>query len=261
MLQSGNIISGESFPLTPLKWLLEAAMKKALLLTALLLVVALPAFASGVNMAWGTDCYTTNPTTNASYVCNKNTGSNQMIISFAPSVTQPQFVGIEVYMEGLAQAVAVPDWWKMGSGECRPTAISADANFLTAPMVDCVDPWGNLQGGGLAAYTDGGNQMHIIIGYAIAEPVQLDANVEYYGCKVIITNAKTVGTGLCAGCTTPVIWGMHHLKSAELGPFEWLTEAIPGGNQCLTWQGSTLPCATPVPVKNSTWGQVKSLYR
>ena len=33
------------------------------------------------------------------------------------------------------------------------------------------------------------------------------------------------------------------------------------GNQILMWQHSTLICEAPLPARNSTWGQVKSLYR
>jgi hypothetical protein len=79
----------------------------------------------------------------------------------------------------------------------------------------------------------------------------------------MITNAKTVGSPSCAGCTTPmhrVHLSQHHHLGQPTGIK--LTEPATPGSNYITWQGgggNFCPAATPT--RNSTWGAVKSLYR
>jgi hypothetical protein len=58
-----------------------------------------------------------------------------------------------------------------------------------------------------------------------------------------------------------MIWCFYGMKAAELTQYEMLQEPLTDGNQILKWQHSTLICEAPLPARNSTWGQVKSLYR
>jgi hypothetical protein len=41
---------------------------------------------------------------------------------------------------------------------------------------------------------------------------QLSAGMEYYGFKLILSSVKTVGTGACTGCSTPVCITLSQLK-------------------------------------------------
>jgi len=245
-------------------------MKKTLILTGILLALWVPmALAGGICINWGTGCWLDGtPLNDLAWICNRNSGSMTMTCSFAVSQFQPEFVGIELQLEGLTESAVVPAWWQMGAGQCRPTAISTSANFLSAPQIGCVDMWQNQAAGGLAIYDwgplwGGNNRAHILVVYAVPAdtPIPLDPGVEYYAAQVLISYAKTVGTGSCAGCLTPMIWGFYSMKAAELTQYEMLYEVLPGGNQCLRWQHSVLACDRPVPARNSTWGQVKSLYR
>ena len=83
-------------------------------------------------------------------------------------------------------------------------------------------------------------------------------------------NAKTVGLGSCAGCLTPVCIVLNSVNvvagtSANIklsGPTNGIDSNV------ATWQGgagvSTLlgqGCPAATPNRNTTWGQVKSLYR
>lgn len=237
-------------------------MKKVFVLTALLLVVAIPALASGVSVAW-TNCYGGGGASDMVFACNKNTASEIMHVSFATAADQPGFLGVEVYMRGMVEATVVPDWWKLGlsgSGDCRQGLLSGSCDYTAGPY-DCYDPWLGNGAGGVANYSWFDDQMRLILAFALASESPLVAEVENYACKVTILNTKTVGTGACVGCTTPAIWAINELKSAQALSFEMLTTPISEGSQCCTWRSSTLPCGPPVPVRNSTWGQVKSLYR
>jgi hypothetical protein len=66
--------------------------------------------------------------------------------------------------------------------------------------------------------------------------------------------------GTCDGCLLPAIWGLKKIDWTTPTTVNTLDLPYDGGNQCLTWQGSTLACGL-VPTRNTTWGQVKSLYR
>jgi hypothetical protein len=246
-------------------------MKKTLLLTGILLALMAPmALAGGVNINWGSGCWSDGtPLNDLAWNCNRNTGSMTMTCSFAVSYAMPEFVGIEVQLEGLTEDAVVPAWWQLGAGQCRPSPVlTTSANFLSAPQIGCVDMWQNAASGGLAIYDwgplwGGNNRAHMLVVYAVAAetPIPLTAGVEYYAAQVLITNAKTVGTPNCEGCEVPMLWGFYSMKSAELTSYEMLTEVLPNGNQCLSWQHTTIPCNRPTPARNTTWGQVKSLYR
>ena len=43
-----------------------------------------------------------------------------MTTSFKPAETKTTFVATDLYMEGMTEAAAVPDWWKLGApASCR----------------------------------------------------------------------------------------------------------------------------------------------
>jgi hypothetical protein len=245
-------------------------MKKTLLLTGILLALLAPTAlaAGGVNINWGTGCWSDGtPLNDLAFACNTNTGTARMTCSFAVSADQPNFVGIELDLEGATEPATVPAWWQLGADQCRPTAISTTADFTGGPGPTCIDPWAGQASGGLAIYDwgplwGGNNRAHILVVYAVPadSPIPLTAGVEYYAAQVRISYLKTVGSGACDGCASPMIWGFYNMKSAELLQYEMLWEPLSGGNQCLTWQSSVLLCGI-VPTRNTTWGQVKSLYR
>jgi hypothetical protein len=224
------------------------------------------ALAGGFSINWGAGCWSdVAPLNLLTSACDANTGFATMTCSFAISQDQPQFVGIELDLEGVTEATVVPAWWQMGQGDCRAGAISTSANFLSAPQVGCVDMWQNRAVGGLAIYGwgpqwGGNNRTHMVVVYAVPDenpihPIPVTAGVEYYAAQVFISYQKTVGSGSCAGCPYRMIWGLYLMKSCELTQYEALYEPLPEGNQFLTWQGGQ------VPTRNTTWGQVKSLYR
>jgi len=245
-------------------------MRKTLLFTGVLLALLAPmALAGGVNINWGAGCWSDGTQLDdLFFACNTNTGSATMTCSFAVGWDQPEFVGIELELEGIMDQAVVPAWWQMGSGDCRNSAISTSANFLSAPQVGCGDMWQNLAVGGLAIYDWGpslghDNRTFVRIAYAVPSetPIPLTADVEYYAAQVFISYQKTVGSGACAGCAAPMIWCLRSVKSAELFQYELLSDPLPDGNRHLWWQNSTIPCCYCVPARSTTWGQLKSLYR
>ena len=237
-------------------------MKKTLLLVAVLLAVtaSVAMAAAGVNLTWGSNCYGDGAVPNNTFQCNSNTGgvAGTLTLSFMTAAIHTDFVAIGFYLEGQSDAVTLPDWWKMGAGECRANAITMNTGFPTYGGV-CTDLWQSLGGGGIGLYSDDTNRMHLNAAWAMADSITIDPNIEYLAAQFNFSRAKTVGTGACAGCDTKAIWSIYRLEIGFLShPTEMLT--FPLANQCVTWQTSTLSC-TLVPTRNTTWGQVKSLYR
>jgi len=244
-------------------------MKKALLLTALLLVVAMPAMAAGVNFAWGATCFTENPTTLKTFACNVNTSTLAfqwpMTASFMIDSEMTDMVGVEFTLEGLSTQPVLQDYWKVGATDCRPNMMTFGSDLSGVATEVCVD-WTAGQAFNVFGYSWDTNRAHIVAGCAIAADIPFDmlGGQEYYAGQFTFKNSKTVGTGACTGCSYGMKWGLTLLTIAGLsGRRDDLHFPIVGGNQCIDWQASaqTLPCDRPIPTKNTTWGAVKSLYR
>jgi hypothetical protein len=246
-------------------------MKTLLITLCLLLLGSSTAIgAGGVNVSWGDACWSDPGHTNLrNFACNTNTGSARITVSFIPSSDLPQLAGVIVYLDGQADLGTIPDWWKLyDAGTWCRDAILLNGDFTSAPNVGCQAPRGRwYDGWGMAYYRYGEEaggpdraQMEIV--FALADPgAPVTAGTEYYAGQVIIRYVKTVGAGACAGCIQPMAWWVSMVSLYEwTGPTQDLTEAPPGGNRCLIWQNSML-CGPPVSVRNTTWGQVKSLYR
>ena len=241
-------------------------MKKTLLLAGLLLALtASVASAAGISVAWGNDCWGLNPVSDYTWACNSNVNSNiRMMCTFKPAVTKATLVAADLYMEGMTEAAVVPDWWKLAAGECRGLALSlsVDGGNISDPEA-CLDLWQSQGGGGIGLYSSEGNRMSINAVWAVADAVEAPAETEIMAAQFRVSAVKTLGTTACGGCLVPAIWALNYINVGYLGDTESTILDYPyvGGNQCLTYQGSVLPCAKPVPARNTTWGQVKSLYR
>lgn len=252
-------------------------MKKTLLLSGLLLAltasVALAASpGGGINFAWGAGCWPENPVNLKTFACTGNTLSGAIMTgSFASSIDQPDFVGIEAVVDLQASAGSLPAWWQFfNAGSCRATSLSTSQDFTAAPNVSCFDLYFGLAAGGIAAYqttttappVPSGlpNAARLKVAYALADPSPVANSVEYYGFKATINGLKTVGTGACAGCATPVCLVLNEIKSAgNLGSVARCTTPI--SNTAISWQAIDGVACAATPTHNATWGQVKSLYR
>jgi hypothetical protein len=251
---------------------------KRLLLSASVMLVAMSAatsaMAAGVNLAW-TDCRGDGGVSNRTFACAANTGSNTMVASFVAPAGVTNLSGNELVIDLISTTAPLPAWWAMKNvGSCRATSLSANA-VISGAAVNCVDAFAGQGAGGIGAYTQvapGGGwsispiveSQHVRITIAMATPAPgpIDLDVEYFSANIIFNNAKTVGTGACAGCADPVCIVLNSIKLTQpvgLGDTVLGFPASPGSNQ-ITWQGAGADC-NAVPVRNTTWGSVKSLYR
>jgi len=247
-------------------------MKRMLLVIAALVLSVSPAFAyGGVNFAWGTDCWSESSVQNRSFACDVNTGTELATASFAPSADLPDFNGIVAKVEICSVNAALPAWWQLwNAGACRSMLISASTDFLAVPAGSCPDPWHGLALGGIATYqtalfppssgpVPAYNRALIKLAFALPAPEALAADVEYAGFHLAISHAKTVGDGACAGCSAPAALALAEIQLWGQTQMQMLGNPL--SNQFLGWNGGSWWDCWPTPVRNSTWGQIKGMYR
>lgn len=240
-------------------------MRPASALCTLLLAFAVtPALAGGIDLTWGLGCYPETPQVLRTFACNTNSGFAPITASFVPSTDAPLWIGIESTVQLQVQATYVPDWWQFSnSGTCRQSALTTSSDFTSAPALACADPWAGAGVGGITSYIAGNSlsppaPAWLRLAYALASPAPIFRSVEYYGFRATINFSKTVGIGACAGCTIPVLIVLNEIRSAQNNGVTEI-DTTPVSNACVSWQSGS-GCQI-VPVRNVTWGAVKSMYR
>jgi hypothetical protein len=247
-------------------------MKKTPLLSILTLALLSPvAQAGGVNLAWGTLCYTENRVSSTNFACDVNTsaGDRTMTVSFMLDWPMPDMIGVDWRIVGQSDAPDLPDWWKLGAApECRAGMVTFNSDYAAVGDEICMD-WTAAAGSGPTNYTWAGNQVSFEARTAIASssPYAAAAGQEYYAGGVTILNGRTVGQDACAGCAVGMTFFLETVTATgDLGHEEYLQFPLPGGNQGLCWNDpQSYPfgwvCDQVVPARNTTWGRVKGLYR
>lgn len=247
-------------------------MKKTLLFSGILLALsASMALAGGVNFAWGPSCWADNPVANKTNLCTTNFTQVQVMTgSYVLANAMNDFVGIQAVVDLQATAATLPAWWEFQTGGCRGGAMTSSSDFTLVTVTNCTDIFAGGASGGITAYQTattspagpyGANAARVKVAWAVPAdaPIPASPATEYLGFQLKFAGSKTIGTGSCAGCLTPVSLVLNEVDAAgNQGSFERSTGAV--ANQCLTWQGGGGLCGA-TPVHNSTWGQVKSLYR
>jgi len=248
-------------------------MKKTLLMTGALLALTCGlAFAGpgGLSLAW-LDCDGggAGGAHNRAFACNTNTGGGHTLVgsfiapSFANAVT-----GFAAVVDLQAASVSYPDWWHIRVGGCRATAsLLSNFDFTGGPFT-CYDYWQGGAVGGHSMDAPIANRARIKATAALpagdSRITSIPEGTEVYCFKLTANNARTAGLGACAGCPTSVCIVLNSILITNV-------PGNPAGNKFIsfpvpntaTWQGgiSDVECLNATPAKNSTWGQVKSLYR
>lgn len=251
--------------MTPRTW---HPMRAPALLTAALALLLVPSLAraGGINLAWGSSCWPDNPSNSRSFACTSNAGGDVMTASFVLDQPFPDFSNVRVLIGLRAASTTLPDWWNVyNPGACRLGGLAVSADF-TALVSSCADPWAGQATPAILYYHTHAddpqipvNEARLVTVAALTTSVPLDAGLEYLAMSITLRHVQSVGTGSCAGCSTPTSIVLDDIDVANAAGHGYRL-SVPMGNSCLAWQGQDLPCnVTPVP--NRTWGQVKSFYR
>ena len=267
---------------------LPALVTATLVASAALAAPTLP----GINIRWD-NCYADGGAMNKAFACDTNTGSELAVLSVQLDTGMLDVSGMEVRISLKASAPTLPAWWSFRSSPvgtvdgCRPSSLS----FLVSPvnpLASCVDWGAGHESGGLAAYRvdEIGPGSAVVLNASAVPPsllAQLDPSTEYVVGELRIDHAKTVGTGSCGGCGTPVciLFTSLNITTPVLANNRLFTGGANGASsQIVNWQSGQLAnlvnqcsgtfncttqfdCATTLATasRRSTWGAVKSLYR
>jgi hypothetical protein len=245
-------------------------MMRFFVAVCLLAFAAPAAHAGGFNLTWGTGCWRENPATLHSFACDSNGGSASFTVSFAPDRNLDNFNSFYAVLNLQSDSPNMPDWWQLTHlGGCRDGALSTSAEFAAVPG-GCADPWqGQIPSYSITwrtalfpgvGYGDipAPNRAQFRVSYGTAPPLPLVIGAEYYGFRATINYQKTVGADACGGCRTPVILVLNEVTLVARVP-NVLTGPL--DNMCLHWQAAGATPCNATPVRNRTWGQLKSLYR
>ena len=245
------------------------------LLSVLLSVTS--AHAAGINLRWAV-CFADGGVANKAFACNTNTGSEVLVGSFELGSALPQADGMQAIVDVASAASPLPSWWQFRDvGTCRRSSMFVSFAPLPTSIL-CLDPYDQNAVGGIGNYVVGfsgpnTSRVTVIDAVTATQAADLEAGVEYFAFNMTVNNQKTVGTGACAGCSTPGCIALNNIRVAFLdGGTTVLTPPITNpangsDSHIATWQGGVgvpaLPggaCAGPVPTREATWGAVKALY-
>jgi hypothetical protein len=176
----------------------------------------------------------------------------------------------------------VPAWWQLYNiGSCRPNSIYPGLPPI-APAAPCAGNqttklWSaGPPSGGIIAYqttrypppaplpAPAPSRFRIKMGYATASgrtaPLVTTQQYNTFNLTIDTYNSAIEEGGVttpCAGCDVGVSLVLSEIYIVGAAATETIT--APLANTCITWQGGANNCYTAA--RNSTWGQVKSLYR
>ena len=258
----------------------HVALDRLVSVLSLLLAFTTPGLAAdGIGLAWEHCPGEPLASQNAAFACNTNTGSHAMVGTFRLSSPPASIVGLDAVLDIASAGATLPSWWEFRyTGSCRTT--SASVSLLPHPDdVGCLD-WADGQASGGYAFClspgadpvscglqDGpANTARFRIFTAVAEnePRALIPEQDYFAFMLRMNHSKTVGTGACNGCETPVCIELSLIEVGTLWAQDdrLISTAISPGGNFVTWQGGAgTNCPAATPARNSTWGAVKSLYR
>jgi len=244
-------------------------MKKTLVIAGAMLALSVSlASAQGINLSWD-DCGT-HGNSFATFDCASNSGTPfTMVASFIPPPAINEFLGISSQIDITNPAGPLPDWWKHGTAQCRGTSgLSVLFSFNSSGLVNCVDFYQDQASGGFQYDVAYGAPNRARLRVSCAVPIDnrgpVDPAFEYYAYRVNVQRAKSAfGTGQCVGCSQPMCIVLNDIQLFQ--PPDANNDpdiSSPANSNYVTWQSPTVPgCPQSTPTRNSSWGQVKSLYR
>lgn len=205
------------------------------------------------------------------FTCDTNDGVESLVTSLWAPDSIPHVIGYELLLNFAAAGDHIPDWWSTrNAGTCRPTSmsysLSRDPSWST-----CADRFGGQIAGGIAAYQIRSPyqfRLLTVVGVPADESVGIGPHSgETFVFTTRLNHQRTVGTPHCAGCEVPMCIAVDYVKVMQLpgeGDHRYTAHTSDDSDWFVTWQGGAGiqgDCPGAVSARNSTWGEIKSLYR
>ncbi|MFI5372651.1 MAG: hypothetical protein ACHQ52_13930 [Candidatus Eisenbacteria bacterium] len=222
---------------------------------------------SGIDLAWGT-CAMTGGSGDQYFACDTNypLAPYRLAMVFRSPSSIPDFAGVSMTLNICTSLSAgLPDWWKLGPGQCRDGAFTFPA-ATSGLGSTCTDIWiGHETGGGFVAQPVSPSRIRIVMDFAAADTAQVTAGVRYVGGVATLDRQSTVpgGSSVCAGCLEGVSLYLQGVELFGFSPSEDYMLSYQDTRQFVLWQGGDTygPFCVPDPTRNATWGAIKSMYR
>jgi hypothetical protein len=231
-----------------------------------------------LNLAWNNCITEPDQAENMAYACDgsRNGVPFHCVLSFVSPGALTAFVGFEAIIDVYAgsymntnPSLPLPDFWRLGTGECRDGNLSFPAPLAGIGSSACINPWVNGQIAGNAQWTSMSNSERLRLAFATDTPHALAANQRYIaGMFNLDTYGDTdTGHGDCPGCCTPVVIAVNQVTLYQVTgtpPQDFYVIDATGERTSVTWQGDVngnVPGCAPTPTRRSTWGSIKATYR
>lgn len=234
---------------------------------ALVFLLALAGTARGqstLTLAWQ-DCLGGGGLLNNAFGCSSNISTFPLVPTFQLAQPVDSVYAAELVIDVDVAADTLPAWWRMDPNQCRAGALSADAMIAAT---SCEDPWNGQGTADVQGYIVGvpyGSPRHARILVDVSVPSgaarSLLAGHDYAACRLLL---QTTNTLTCAGCATPACLLFNSITLLRLPGASPASVTVGGGNSTgnrVTWESGTGASCDAVPVRHSTWGAVKALYR
>ena len=223
---------------------------------------------SGISLGWQ-DCRTGSGTgsVNQNFGCGIAVNDLPMFPGLRLAAPVDSVIGMELVIDVDVATDQLPTWWHMEPGGCHSSP--SGWNVTIALTSNCADPWagvGTASIQGWIAGTPGNSTRHGRLLLALAAVpgtlVSLDADVSYSLARLALRSDNTL---TCQGCSIPACLVFNsvlvrRLPGSSPETLIFSTAEISGGNQ-IVWQGGSGADCASVPVRRSTWGALKALYR
>ena len=223
---------------------------------AALLLAAATSHAAGVDLSWDM-CYVDGPPVfTKAFACDRNTGSDAVVVSFVPARSFASAGLIEFQLDMQTRSgVTLPVWWDFAnSTSCRRNQLVLDGT-APAPVLACRPTYATNAPAFIFTRLDfrlPTSDHLVVVASAAASGVPMVAGQEYFACRVQLNHSASVGAGACGGCDEPVAIVLTALRVGNSLNPDILT--APAHSNVVYWQ--TVPTAT----RNATWSAVKALY-
>jgi hypothetical protein len=246
-------------------------MKRFLVICLVLPALLASTASAQIQVRWD-DCFTDGGATDKSPACNTDVGTSRLVISYTAPQTFTGFVAIDGTIDLQANNPTISSWWDLkNSGACRQTAasISIDGTVLPNYYGSCVDTW-DFGATATALFTGyargyGGDPARAVFAIArpASNPTTLNDGTNYLAWIWQIDNTNTTN---CSGCLEPVVIVPTRIVLSSVNPGGngataqtlTLTPDLSNlGEALVSWHQGYIPD----PVRATTWGNVKAMYR
>jgi hypothetical protein len=235
-------------------------------LCALSCGIAWAAPAPGLYLSWNDCPGGASASPSATFSCDTESGEQDLIPAFVLSSPIDSVIAVEIVVDIQFAGFSVPSWWHLEPAGCRFGRLAPST--LPPPANACANFWNQDLSAGflylIGQPRGGANQARMVVSFALPDVKaarRLEADSLYLAARLALLHSNPTN---CVGCSTSACLVLNSILIGRVpgaaGGDVLLTTPGPADANRATWQGSSANCST-VPVRPSTWGRLKGLYR